>query len=176
MSTIVSFNPIADQSAQTLILGSMPGVLSLNASQYYAHPRNAFWHIMASIYGFDAEIPYAHRAEALKASQVALWDVLHSCVRQGSLDSAIEAGSRVSNDFQSFFSDYPNIKLVGFNGSEAEKSFRLFVLPKLSVTNIKFVRLPSTSPAHTVHLEKKIEAWRTALTVQNTSFKVNLKN
>ncbi|HAJ72939.1 MAG TPA: DNA-deoxyinosine glycosylase [Methylophilaceae bacterium] len=172
MSAIVSFNPIADQSARTLILGSMPGVLSLKASQYYAHPRNAFWHIMASIYGFDAGMPYAHRVEALKASQVALWDVLHSCIRQGSLDSAIETGSRVPNDFQSFFSDHPNIKLVGFNGNEAEKSFRLFVLPKLSVTNIEFVRLPSTSPAHTMHMEKKIEAWRAALMIQNTSYKL----
>ena len=163
MAPITSFNPIADQSAQILILGSMPGILSLKANQYYAHPRNAFWHIMSSIYGFDVGLPYERRTEALKASQVALWDVLHSCVRQGSLDSAIEAGSRVPNDFQSFFSHHPNIRLVGFNGNEAERSFNQYVLPKLNITNIGFVRLPSTSPAHAISLEKKTEVWREAL-------------
>jgi double-stranded uracil-DNA glycosylase len=167
MTPITSFNPITDQSAHILILGSIPGVLSLKANQYYAHPRNAFWHIMSSIYGFDVGLPYECRTEALKASQVALWDVLHSCVRQGSLDSAIEAGSRVPNDFQSFFSDHPNIRLVGFNGNEAEKSFNKHVLPKLNITNINFVRLPSTSPAHAISLEKKTEVWREALDFKN---------
>lgn len=163
MSTISSFNPIANHSAQVLILGSMPGVLSLKANQYYAHPRNAFWRIMADIYGFDVAQPYESRADALKASGVALWDVLHSCIRAGSLDSAIETGSRVVNDFESFFSNHPNIKLVGFNGSEAEKSFNKYALPNLSTAHINFVRLPSTSPAHAISLEKKIAIWREAL-------------
>jgi double-stranded uracil-DNA glycosylase len=163
MSTVNSFNPIADQSASMLILGSIPGVLSLKANQYYAHPRNAFWRIMANICGFDVAQPYENRTKALKASGIALWDVLHSCVRSGSLDSAIQAGSREPNDFKSFFSDHPNIKLVGFNGKEAEKSFNRYVLPSLSITNISFVSLPSTSPAHAVSLEKKVELWRIAL-------------
>jgi double-stranded uracil-DNA glycosylase len=163
MNAITSFSPIADTSAKILILGSIPGVLSLQANQYYAHPRNAFWYIMANIYGFDAGMSYQHRNEALKAAKVALWDVLHSCVRQGSLDSAIETGSRVANDFGSFFATHTNIKLIGFNGSEAEKSFNNYVLPSLSITGVCFVRLPSSSPAHAVSMEKKIEAWRKLL-------------
>ncbi|MES2490826.1 MAG: DNA-deoxyinosine glycosylase [Pseudomonadota bacterium] len=163
MSAVTSFNPISNLSARVLVLGSMPGVLSLKANQYYAHPRNAFWPIMASVYGFDAESPYENRVEKLKASGVALWDVLHSCIRPGSLDSAIEAGSRVPNDFLSFFQQHPQIKRVIFNGAEAEKSFNTYVLPHLKVSGITFTRLPSSSPAHAVSLEQKISAWRAVL-------------
>lgn len=163
MSTITSFKPIADKSAHILILGSMPGVISLNSNQYYAHPRNAFWRIMADIFNFSADQPYEARAEALKVSGVALWDVLHICIRSGSLDSAIEAGSRVPNDFQKFFKNHPNILKVGFNGAEAEKSFNRYVLPNINSKGICFIRLPSSSPAHAVSLVKKIKAWREAL-------------
>lgn len=163
MSIVTSFNPIANKSAQILILGSMPGVLSLNKNQYYAHPRNAFWHIMADVFNFSAELLYEARTESLIASGVALWDVLHSCVRSGSLDSSIEAGSRVPNDFQLFFNYHPNIHKVGFNGAEAEKSFNKYVLPNINRKGISFFRLPSSSPAHAVALEKKIEVWREKL-------------
>lgn len=81
------FNPITNQSAKILILGSMPGVKSLEANEYYAHPRNAFWPIMNAIFGFDAALPYTQRIAALKAANVALWDVLQQCERTGSLDS-----------------------------------------------------------------------------------------
>ncbi len=163
MSTVKSFDPIANKSAHILILGSMPGVTSLKFNRYYAHPRNAFWRITGSLFNFSAEASYNTRVESLKASGIALWDVLHACVRTGSLDSAIEAGSRVPNNFSAFFSKHPNIRLVGFNGAEAEKSFRNYVQPTLSIKGISFVRLPSSSPAHAVTLEKKIEAWQEAL-------------
>jgi double-stranded uracil-DNA glycosylase len=160
-----SFPPIANPSAHILILGSMPGEMSLKANQYYAHPRNAFWPIMANIYGFSATTNYKSRTESLKASGIALWDVLHSCVRVGSLDSAIQKGSRVPNDFQSFFQQHTHIKLVAFNGTEAEKSFNVYVLPGLDINDVRFVRLPSSSPAHAVSLDKKIAAWRLGLSV-----------
>lgn len=164
MHTVISFPPIVHPSAHTLVLGSMPGVLSLQAQQYYAHPRNAFWPIMGSLYGFDITLPYTARVEKLKASGLALWDVLHSCSRHGSLDSAIEEGSRVPNDFVHFFEQHPHIRLVAFNGSEAEKSFNAYVLPKLSTCDMCFVRLPSTSPAHAARsLAQKTEAWRALL-------------
>lgn len=164
MHAVTSFPPIANPSAHTLVLGSMPGVLSLQAQQYYAHPRNAFWHIMGKLYGFDIALPYAARVEKLKASGLALWDVLHSCTRVGSLDSAIEVGSRIPNDFAHFFEQHPHIRLVGFNGAEAEKSFNAYVLPQLIMREIRFVRLPSTSPAHAARsLTQKTEAWRAAL-------------
>lgn len=172
MSLVTSFQPIAEPSAQTLILGSMPGVLSLKAHQYYAHPHNAFWPIMATICGFSPELPYPQRLEQLKASGVALWDVLHSCVRPGSLDSAIAGGSRVPNDFAAFFKQHPHIRLVGFNGAEAEKSFNTHILPQLNqlpqfvAADMRFVRLPSSSPAHAaLSLTQKITAWQQALGV-----------
>jgi double-stranded uracil-DNA glycosylase len=165
MTSINSFAPIANRSARILILGSMPGELSLKSNQYYAHPRNAFWPIMASLYGFSATSNYESRTESLKTSGIALWDVLHSCIRVGSLDSAIEKGSRVPNDFQSFFQQHTHIKLVAFNGTEAEKSFNTYVLPGLQLNNLRFVRLPSSSPAHAVSFDKKIAAWRSGLSV-----------
>ncbi len=163
MDTIISFKPVADQNARVLVLGSMPGVVSLNANQYYAHPRNAFWKIMADIYDFKVELPYARRLAKLKQSGLALWDVLHACDREGSLDSDIKSGSRIPNDFGRFFKDHQKIRLVGFNGAEAEKSYKIHVLPDLGVTNIKYVRLPSSSPAHAVSLQKKTVAWREVL-------------
>lgn len=163
MTAVTSFAPLARPSAKVLILGSMPGVASLAARQYYAHPRNAFWPIMASIAGFDAAAPYAARVEALTRCGFALWDVLQSCVRPGSLDSSIRAGSRVPNDFAAFFSAYPGIRLVCFNGAEAQQSFARHVLPDLRVAGLRHVRLPSTSPAHALPFEAKLAAWRAAL-------------
>ena len=165
MSAVTSFGPIADQAARVLVLGSMPGVQSLKLNQYYAHPRNAFWRIMADIYGFSAELPYENRIERLQASGVALWDVLHTCVRPGSLDSAIKTGSRESNDFRPFFKRHAAIRLVGFNGAEAERSFNTYVLHRLNVRGVRFVRLPSTSPAHGLSIERKAAAWREAFSV-----------
>ncbi len=93
MSRVQSFPPIAAPGARLLILGSMPGAASLAAGQYYAHPRNAFWPILAALCHFPADAPYAARVAALQAAGVAVWDVLQSCVRPGSLDTAIERSS-----------------------------------------------------------------------------------
>jgi TDG/mug DNA glycosylase family protein len=167
MTAVSSFAPLSRPSATVLILGSMPGVASLMAQQYYAHPRNHFWPIMARIVGFDAAVPYAERVEALINADIAVWDVLQSCVRPGSLDSAIQKGTRVPNDFAAFFAAHPAIRLVGFNGAEAEKSFNTQVLPGLEATaGLHLLRLPSTSPAHAVGFEHKLAAWRAALARQ----------
>ena len=164
MTKVSSFPPVVGRSPSALVLGSMPGKRSLEAGQYYAHPRNSFWRIVGEIAGFDPAAPYQVRLDALTASGIALWDVLDSCVRPGSADSAIEAGTRVANDFAAFFGEHPGIGLVCFNGAEAEKSFRRYVLPGLDTTRIHCVRLPSTSPAYAVlSFEQKLAAWRTAL-------------
>lgn len=163
MPAITSFNALSLPTARVLILGSMPGVASLNARQYYAHPRNSFWPIMAHIAGFDATAPYDARVEALTRSGVALWDVLQSCVRPGSLDSSIQAGTRVANDFAAFFQAHPGIGLVCFNGAEAQQSYNRHVLTGLKPQEVRYVRLPSTSPAHPVPFERKLAAWRAAL-------------
>ena len=160
-----SFPPIAAPSARILILGSMPGIASLEAAQYYAHPRNAFWPIVAELFGVDRGLPYAERCRQLKGQGVAVWDVLKSCHREGSLDSAIEKDSEQPNDFAQFFASHPKIDRVGFNGAKAETAFRRHVLPSLPlVERITFVRLPSTSPAHAGRtFELKLADWRAAL-------------
>lgn len=117
-----SFAPIAAPDAHTLILGSMPGIASLEAGQYYAHPRNAFWPIMGALYGAWPGLPYAERVEQLKVSGVAVWDVLQSCVREGSLDADIR--EEVPNDFTEFFARHQNIRRIGLNGGKAAASFR----------------------------------------------------
>lgn len=161
MSLIRSFPPIADVSAQVLILGSMPGEESLRAQQYYAHPRNAFWKLMGELFDAGPEMPYNRRTQQLKKSGVALWDVLASCVRKGSLDSAITADSITPNDFQTFFARHQKITHVFFNGAKAEHSFRKHVLPTLTAQPLQFTRLPSTSPAHAARsYAQKRTAWQ----------------
>ncbi len=164
MSVAVSFPPVAAPDARLLILGSMPGVASLNAQRYYAHPRNAFWPIMAILLGFAVDTPYERRLQHLLAARIALWDVLASCYRPGSLDSAIDPASQVANDFDRFLREHPHIQRICFNGGKAAQSFRRQVLPTLTRTDLDFVQLPSTSPAHaSLSFDAKLARWRDAL-------------
>ncbi len=141
----------------------MPGAASLAAGQYYAHPRNAFWRITGEILGFDPRSPYPARARALRASGVALWDVLHSCVRRGSLDTMIENDSEIANDFRAFFRAHPRIETVFFNGAKAQASYRRHALAGIKVP-LRYRRLPSTSPAHaSLAYARKLAAWRAIL-------------
>jgi len=161
---ISCFEPIEDKHARVLILGSMPGQASLDAHQYYAHPHNAFWPIISELLGFKKDAPYAFRAQALKASQIALWDVLQSCTREGSLDTRIQSSSEKANDFEQFFQTHPNIRHVFFNGSKAETCFKRHVLKNLQPFSLSYVRLPSTSPAHASRsYAQKLEIWRREL-------------
>lgn len=139
----------------------MPGRASLNAGQYYAHPQNAFWRITSELLRIDPGASYAVRKKALIAARVALWDVLHSCERLGSLDSSIEA--EIANDFERFFRAHPRLTHVFFNGAKAEASFRRHVLPGLGA-RLRYARLPSTSPAHAaLPYRRKLAAWRVIL-------------
>ena len=158
-----SFPPIAEPDARILILGSMPGQASLAAGQYYAHPRNAFWPIMATLLGFDAALDYRARTRALAAAGIALWDVLHSCRRPGSLDASIEAESLVVNDLAGFLAGQHAIGHIFFNGSAAEKLFRKHLGTDPGVARLHLTRLPSTSPAHAaLNFAQKLAAWRAA--------------
>jgi len=160
MSTIYSFQPIDDNHARILILGSMPGQASLAANQYYAHHRNTFWPIMTQLLQISPDASYKERITALKSSQIALWDVLKSCQRAGSLDSMIETDTQTINDFQSFFPAHGKITHVFFNGGKAEACFKHYVLPENNLGLLKFTRLPSTSPANArLSFEDKCRIW-----------------
>lgn len=163
MQRVRSFPPIESSRAQVLILGSMPGGASLAAGQYYAHPQNLFWRIMGDLLGAKPGLSYAARTRLLKANGIALWDVLESCVREGSLDSSIEEASIAVNDFASFYRARPRIARVFFNGAKAEASYRRYVLASARDAGgpREYFRLPSTSPAHAaLAFEKKRDAWR----------------
>jgi hypoxanthine-DNA glycosylase len=139
----------------------MPGRASLAAGQYYAHKQNAFWRIVCSLLAIDPASPYRARVRALRDSRIALWDVLHSCVRPGSLDSRIEL--ETANDFNAFFRRHAEIAHVFFNGAKAEASFRRHVMPAIQ-RPLHYARLPSTSPAHaSVSYPRKLKAWRAIL-------------
>jgi TDG/mug DNA glycosylase family protein len=143
----------------------MPGRASLVAGEYYAHPRNAFWRIIAALLPTSGDLasrPYRERVRALQRGEIALWDVLASCTRESNLDSDIDDSSIVPNDFPGFFRDHPHIERVFFNGAKAEQSYRRFVLPALpDAPTLVYQRLPSTSPAHAaMSFERKLEAWR----------------
>lgn len=165
MAQVESFPPIASAAARVLILGSMPGKASLRAQQYYAHPQNAFWRIAGTIVGFDPAASYEIRAELLRAAGIALWDVLKSCTRESSLDSAIVPATAVPNDLPAFLGDHPQIRRICFNGAKAEALFARHVRPRLApAPEIRYLRLPSTSPANaSVPWPRKLQAWREAL-------------
>ena len=156
-----SFPPVISAGAHLLVLGSMPGVASLRANEYYAHPRNAFWQIMGQLFGATPAMPYDERLDRLQRAGIALWDVIASCERLGSLDSEIVTGSVETNDFPAFFAQYPTIRRVFFNGTAAETHFRRHVLPGLpAALSLEFHRLPSTSPAHAArNFAQKLAAW-----------------
>lgn len=163
MSHIHSFAAVSNADAKVLILGSMPGKKSLEHNQYYAHPSNAFWKIMGELVAAYPNLAYEKRLCILKASGIALWDVLASCERgESSLDSHIRKES--ANDFASFFAQHPHITQVFFNGSKAEQCFKKFVQDKQALPQLKFCRLPSTSPAHAgMRYADKLQAWRTVI-------------
>ncbi|SEG12842.1 DNA-deoxyinosine glycosylase [Nitrosomonas ureae] len=160
MPTIHSFAPIAGRHAKILILGSMPGEASLAANQYYAHPRNAFWPIMAPLLRIQANSRYEEKIIALKSSPIALWDVLKSCNRAGSLDSMIETGTQIVNNFPAFFAFHQHITHIFFNGGKAETCFKRNVIPGIKPGSITLSRLPSTSPANArLSSDEKCKTW-----------------
>ena len=165
MSLVHCFAPLSDFQARVLVLGSMPGQTSLRLQQYYGHPQNTFWKIVGEVLGFDPALAYAQRTAALVERRVALWDVLASCVRDGSLDADIDEASVVANNFAAFFETHSQIVRVCFNGSKAESVYRKHVLQQLGTTRaIDYVRLPSTSPAHAgMTLAAKLSAWAAGL-------------
>lgn len=163
MAEAVSFLPQWRADARVLVLGSSPGAASLGAQQYYAHPRNAFWPMMADLCGFSVDLGYEQRLDAMKDAGIALWDVIGRCYRPGSLDSSIRSASVEPNDLEELIENLPRLRLIACNGATSYKLLRKHwggLLAQLSEC-VEVVQLPSTSPAHaSLSPERKLECWR----------------
>jgi hypoxanthine-DNA glycosylase len=161
-----SFPPLEPESARLLILGSMPGIASLCAARYYAHPRNLFWPFMEALFGVPLAADYEARVAALLAQRIALWDVLEACERPGSLDGSIVRGSEVANDIPGLLARHPELHTVALNGGGAQAAFRRHVRPRLierlgaRIDALRIIELPSTSPANAgVPVAAKVGRW-----------------
>jgi TDG/mug DNA glycosylase family protein len=135
---------------------------SLEMSEYYAQPQNAFWRIMGVLFDAGPQVPYGERLGRLTARGVAVWDVLAAGRRPGSLDSSIDAATAVVNDFRSFFASHGGIRLICFNGTKAAELYRRKVLPLLvpPAAALETRILPSTSPAHAaLRFDDKLARW-----------------
>ncbi len=148
LPAIVGANP------RVLILGSFPSEKSLDTGEYYANTRNQFWRLLGSLLGFDAELPYAERVDAVTDAGVALWDVVHSCRRVGSLDANIDRKTLVLNDFTAFLAEHPTIERGFVNGLTA---YTLFQRADIA---LPAARLPSSSGALTMSFTDKLAAWQ----------------
>lgn len=155
---ISSFPPIINHDSEILILGSIPGVKSLEKQQYYGHPQNKFWKIIFELFHEEFTDDYAEKIKILKKHRIALWDVIDSCERKGSLDSEIR--NEEANKIEDLLENHQNIKAIFCNGGKSYKN-----LQKILGKNFRLpiYQMPSTSPLHTVSFEKKLEDWKKIL-------------
>jgi hypoxanthine-DNA glycosylase len=149
--------PVIAPHTRLLVLGSFPSVASLQAQQYYAHPRNHFWPILSALWGTDLRaLPYAERIAFVRDKGLGIWDVYARCRREGSLDSAIEEAEL--NDLPGLKRRAPRLHAIAHNGGESARTMRITRGLGLPVW-----RLPSTSPANASwSFERKLAAWREA--------------
>lgn len=152
-----SFEPVFSPEAEVMIVGSMPGVKSLEDAQYYAHPRNAFWPILFDIFGVEPTRDYEAKKALIRRNGLALWDVAGACEREGSLDSNMR--DVVYNDFASLYEKCPHIHTVLCNGGTAHSLF----MKSGFAGDRRVIRMPSTSPAYTMPYDKKLEIWKETL-------------
>lgn len=152
-----SLPPVLAPHTRLVVLGSFPGVASLRAQQYYAHPRNQFWPLLSALWDIDlVGLPYERRLIEAGARGLGLWDVYASCRRAGSLDSAIR--DAVFNDLASLQQRAPRLRAVAHNGGESARAMR-----HTQTLGVAVIRLPSTSPANAGwSFDRKLAAWRAA--------------
>ena len=169
-------DPQIGQHCRILVLGSMPGTVSLRAAEYYAHPRNLFWDSVETAFGIDQELPYRVRISGLHGVNVGLWDVLTNCSRHASSDTTIRDAQ--CNDFVQLLKTQLQINRICLNGSAAFNHWQRLVMPSFSdagantnlganttLGEIEIIRLPSTSPANAAMARAvKMKAWCAALT------------
>ncbi|HEY0063392.1 MAG TPA: DNA-deoxyinosine glycosylase [Telluria sp.] len=150
------FDPVVDARTRLLVLGSLPGELSLARNEYYGNRQNRFWMLMSAVTGTDlVALDYPARLAALRARHVGLWDVVAQAQREGSLDSAIR--DRDDNDLLALIATLPELKAIAFNGGTASR-LGLKVLGD-HAAHLQIVQLPSSSPAYTLAYASKLAAW-----------------
>lgn len=154
MNRISSFPPIVSKDSKILILGSVPGIKSLEMQEYYAHPQNKFWRILFELFQEDFTADYAEKIELLKKNKIAVWDVIDSCERKGSLDTEIK--NEAHQDILQLLRDFPSIKVIFCNGQKSFKTLRKILPDDLK---IPILVLPSTSPAYTIPYQQKLKDW-----------------
>lgn len=154
MNRISSFPPIVSKDSKLLILGSVPGIKSLEMQEYYAHPQNKFWRILFELFQEDFTADYAEKIELLKKNKIAVWDVIDSCERKGSLDTEIK--NEAHHDILQLLQDFPSIKVIFCNGQKSFKSLRKILPDDLKIA---ILVLPSTSPAYTIPYQQKLKDW-----------------
>ena len=160
------FRYVARADARVVILGSLPGKVSLERGKYYAQPYNSFWRIMGELVGASPDRPYNYRLQKLKDNGIALWDVCAAGCRGGSLDSSIQLATVEANDLSEFLQAHARIDLICFNGKKAKEIYDRKVRqePCNRFERIRYAVLPSTSPAHAgMPYEQKLSQWRSAL-------------
>ena len=156
---ISSFPPIISEDSKILILGSIPGIKSLEMQQYYAHPQNKFWKIICEIFNEEFTTDYTERIKILEKHHIALWDVIDTCERKGSLDSEIR--NEEANGIGELLHNHPKVKAVFCNGQKSNKNLQK-ILPK--DLHLPIIALPSTSPAHaSLGYVQKLETWKIIL-------------
>lgn len=144
--------PLIGESPKVLILGSLPGNESIKRQAYYSNTRNAFWRIMRTLFDNNTE---TDNEKFIISCGIALWDCVHSAIREGSLDSAIDDDSVVANDIKGLITKYPTINTIIFNGGKAEKYFHKYCTD----INCETIRLISTSSAAAMTFEDKLKNW-----------------
>ncbi|GKU77703.1 DNA-deoxyinosine glycosylase [Paenibacillus sp. L3-i20] len=170
MSRIFSFPPLIDDRAHVLIAGTAPSVKSLQHGQFYGHPQNYFWRVIYGLFQAPSEgedtFPspdpiYENRITFLQEHRLALWDVISSCEREGSLDVNIKG--EILNDIPGLLEQYPSVRCIAFNGSKAYDTFQRNFRGHPALEDVAMLKLPSTSPIPTKYmrsLEDRLNAWR----------------
>ena len=154
------FPPVMDQDSRILILGIFPSVKSREEGFFYGHPRNRFWPMLAGIFGENVPQTIPEKQSLLLRHHLALWDVIASCLIEGSADSSIRDATPV--DIRRVL-DAAGIQRVICNGSLAGKLYRQYLQP---ITGIEALVLPSTSPANAAwSLPRLTDAWQKHLTI-----------
>jgi len=148
--------PIVRSDAQLLVLGSLPGDASLADGRYYAHPTNQFWRLLGAAIGEELHpLPYEERLDRLRERRIALWDVIASASRSGSLDQAIRDAEH--NRIDQLLRDLSNVAAIAFNGSTAASAGRRLIgEPRAGLV---LIDLPSSSAANTRPFAEKSKAW-----------------